>query len=68
MLGNGVLRGIFGPKKGEITGECRKLHNEESVLPTKYHSGDQIKKNELGRACSTYGRQEMCLQGFGGER
>jgi hypothetical protein len=24
-----VLRRIFGPKKNEITGECRKLHNEE---------------------------------------
>jgi hypothetical protein len=24
-----VLRRIFGPKWGEITGECRKLHNEE---------------------------------------
>jgi hypothetical protein len=26
---NGVLRRIFGPKKGEVTGEWRKLHNEE---------------------------------------
>ena len=26
---NRVLRGIFGPKRGEITGEWRKLHNEE---------------------------------------
>jgi hypothetical protein len=24
---NGVLRGIFGPKRDEATGECRKLHN-----------------------------------------
>jgi len=24
-----VLRRIFGPKKNEITGECRKLHSEE---------------------------------------
>jgi hypothetical protein len=24
-----VLRGIFGPKRGEVTGEWRKLHNEE---------------------------------------
>jgi hypothetical protein len=23
------LRGIFGPKRKEITGEWRKLHNEE---------------------------------------
>jgi hypothetical protein len=26
---NRVLRGIFGSKKDEITGEWRKLHNEE---------------------------------------
>jgi hypothetical protein len=26
---NRVLRGIFGPKRGEVTGEWRKLHNEE---------------------------------------
>jgi hypothetical protein len=24
-----VLRRIFGPKRDEITGECRKLHTEE---------------------------------------
>jgi hypothetical protein len=26
---NGVLRGIFGPKTDEVTGEWRKLHSEE---------------------------------------
>jgi len=26
---NSVLRRIFGPKRGEVTGEWRKLHNEE---------------------------------------
>jgi hypothetical protein len=26
---NGVLRGIFGPKRDEVTGEWRKLHNGE---------------------------------------
>ena len=24
-----MLRGMFGPKRDEVTGECRKLHNEE---------------------------------------
>jgi hypothetical protein len=24
-----VLRRIFGPKRGEVTGGCRTLHNEE---------------------------------------
>jgi hypothetical protein len=26
---NGVLRRIFGPKREEVTGEWRKLHDEE---------------------------------------
>ena len=29
MFENSVLRRIFGPKRDEVTGECRKLHNEE---------------------------------------
>jgi len=29
MFENRVLRGIFGHKRGEVTGEWRKLHNEE---------------------------------------
>jgi hypothetical protein len=29
MFENRVLRRIFGPKKDEVTGEWRKLHNEE---------------------------------------
>jgi hypothetical protein len=24
-----VLRGIFGPKRDEVTGECRRLHSDE---------------------------------------
>jgi len=29
VLENRVLRRIFGPKRDEVTGEWRKLHNEE---------------------------------------
>ena len=29
MFENMVLRRVFGPKRDEVTGECRKLHNEE---------------------------------------
>jgi len=29
VFDNRVLRRIFGPKRNEVTGEWRKLHNEE---------------------------------------
>ena len=33
MIENRVLRRVFGPKRDEVTGESKKLHNEElSVL------------------------------------
>ena len=33
---------------------------------TKYCSGGGVEKNEMGGACSVYGGEELCLQGFGG--
>jgi hypothetical protein len=39
---NMVLRRIFGPKRDEVTGEWRKLHNEE--LHNLYSSPDVIKQ------------------------
>jgi hypothetical protein len=38
---NRVLRGIFGPKRDEVTGEWRRLHNEE--LYDKYSSQNIIR-------------------------
>jgi hypothetical protein len=38
---NRVLRGIFGPKRDEVTGELRKLHNGE--LRNLYSSPDIIR-------------------------
>jgi hypothetical protein len=38
-----------------------------SVLPTKYCKGDQIEKNEMGRACCTCGGGERHVEGFDGE-
>jgi hypothetical protein len=37
-----VLKRVFGPKRDEVTGEWRKLHNEElnSVLIAHYYAGD----------------------------
>jgi hypothetical protein len=39
---NRVLRRIFGPKRDEVTGEWRKLHNEE--LHNLYSSPDTIRQ------------------------
>jgi len=33
----------------------------------KYYTGDKIKKTEMGSACGTQGKQERCIQNFGGE-
>jgi len=52
-----VLRGIFGPRREEVTWEWTKQYYEElkSVLLTQYCSGEKIEKNEMGWGCSTYG-------------
>jgi hypothetical protein len=36
-------------------------------IPHQYHSDDQLKKTEMGRACSTYGEVKRCIQGCNGE-
>jgi hypothetical protein len=68
---NWVLKRILGPKREEVTGEWRKLHNEElndlSLLPTQYCSGDKIEKNAMGAARSSYGGEERRIQGFAGK-
>jgi hypothetical protein len=52
---NRVLRRIFGPKRDEVMGGWRKLHYEE--LHNLY-SYDQVKEDEMDRACSTNGGEE----------
>ena len=37
------------------------------MLLTKYFSGDQTEKNEMGRACGAYGGEERSIRGCGGE-
>jgi hypothetical protein len=61
---NRVLR-IFGPNRDEVTGECRKLYNEE--LNDLYFSPSNVRKNGIGGTCRAYGREGRRMQGFGGE-
>jgi len=60
-----ALNNILRHEWDEITGEWRKLHNEE--LNALYSLPSEIEKNEVGGACSVYGGEEMCLQCFGEE-
>jgi hypothetical protein len=65
---NRLLRRIFGPKRDGVTGERRRLNNELNELYySKYYLGDQIKKNEMGGACSTYGERRGAFRILVGE-
>ena len=69
MSENRVLRRIFGPKRDEVTrnGENYIMRSLMICTPHKYYLSDQIEKNVMGGACSTYGGEESFIQGFGGE-
>jgi hypothetical protein len=60
-----VLRRIFGPKRDEVTGEWRKLHNEE--LHDLYSSPIivQVIKSRRMKLAGNVAR--MRVQGFGGK-
>jgi hypothetical protein len=65
VLEDRVLKKIFGPKRGDVTGEWRRLHNKELhdlyCLP---HIIWVIKKKEMG---SAFGGKRRCIQDFGRE-
>jgi hypothetical protein len=67
---NRVLRKIFGPRRDEVTGEWRKLHNGE--LKDLYSSPNIIwviksrRKRWVGHVVRM-GGEERRIQGFGGE-
>ena len=66
---NRVLRRVFRPKRDEVTGEWRKLHNEE--LSDLYSLPNIVRvvksRRMMGRACGAYGGGERGVQGSGGE-
>jgi hypothetical protein len=54
VVENRVLRRIFGPKRDEVTGQWRRLHNEELYdLNSPTILLDQINNSKIGGACST---------------
>jgi hypothetical protein len=62
---NRVLRRIFGPKRVEVTGEWRKLHNEE--LHNLYSTPDIIRQVKSRRVRSqdmwhAWERREKCTR------
>jgi hypothetical protein len=66
---NRVLRRIFGSKRNEVTGEWRKLHNEE--LHNLYSTPDIIRQVKSWRVrwaghVARVG-EERIVQGFGGK-
>jgi hypothetical protein len=68
VFANRVLRRIFGPKGDEVTGEWRKLHNEE--LRDLYSSPSVIRmiksrRIRLARYVAKMGTAEECVQDIG---
>ena len=64
-----MLRKISGPKRDEVkrSGEDYVKRSFMLSTPQQIILGDQIKKNEMGWKCNTYGREERCIQVLGGE-
>jgi hypothetical protein len=66
VLENRVLRIIFGPKRGKVRGEWRKLHNEE--LYDLYFSSNIIQiKNTWAGHVAHMRRQEKCMENLVGK-
>jgi len=63
-----VLRGIFGPKRDEVTGEWRRLHNEKRddlyCSPNIVRVIKSRRMRWVGHVARMGGR---CIQGFGEE-
>jgi hypothetical protein len=49
------LREIFGHKWDEVKGKWKKFIMRNFVI--KYYSGNQIKNDEMGGVCSSYGER-----------
>ena len=63
------MRSVFGPKRDEVTGEWKKLHNELSDLYSLPNIVRVVKSRRIRwvGACGAYGGGEGVVQGSGGE-
>jgi hypothetical protein len=65
---NSLLRRIFGPKRNEVTGDWRKLHNEElRILYSSPNIIRQVKSRRMRWARHVACMGEECMQGFDGK-
>jgi hypothetical protein len=66
---NRVLRKVSGPNRDEVTGSGEDYITMSFMVSTPQQTilGDQIKKNKMDGVCSKYGREERCMQVFGGK-
>jgi hypothetical protein len=55
---NRVLRRICGPKRDDIVGGWRKLHEELHYL---YSLPNQVTEDEMGWACIMHGEEQECV-------
>jgi hypothetical protein len=66
MFENRVLRRIFGPERGLVAGDWRKVHSEElhnlDFLPD---TSRIIKSSRMSRACSMHENNQKLIQNFG---
>jgi hypothetical protein len=67
---NRVLRRVFGPKRDKVTGEWRKLHNDELSDLYYFPNIVRVVKSRRMRWAGHVARMvggERCAQGSGGE-
>jgi hypothetical protein len=67
---NRVLRRIFVSRRDDIKRGGRKLHNDDFYnlyYSLNAHWNDQVKEDEMGRACNTHGEKKNAYGIFVGK-
>jgi hypothetical protein len=60
VLEKRVLRRTFGPKRDEVIGGWRKLHNEG--LHNLYSSPNEVNEDEMGKECSMHEKKRTAYR------